>query len=54
MRTIKSYRTSGRDASANKLELLLSKILEWRDAAAATLHMAPGSVLAEHLAYKIA
>jgi hypothetical protein len=54
MRTIKSFRGSGRDAGADKLELTLHKIFEWRNAAAATLHMAPGSVLAEHVAYKIA
>jgi len=54
VRTLKHLRESGRNARADALEGLRDEVLAWRSETAAALGMAPGAVLAEHLALKIA
>jgi hypothetical protein len=53
-RSLKKDREGGRDEVADKKEELLSRILGWRDRTAAELCMAPGSVITEGVARKIA
>lgn len=53
-RTLSAHRAAGRQARAERLETLLGRILDWRDATSRRLHIPPVSVLSAGLARKIA
>lgn len=53
-RTLAAHRAAGRTARAERLETLLDRITDWRDATSRRLHIPPVSVLSAGLARKIA
>lgn len=53
-RTLGAHRAAGRPARAERLESLLARITDWRDATSRRLHIPPVSVLSAGLARKIA
>lgn len=53
-RTLDDWRARGQDQRADAHEALYKSLVQWRQAEAARLRMAPASVLADHLAFKIA
>jgi len=53
-RTLAALRSAGREVRADRLEVLLTRITDWRDATASRLHIPPVAVLSAGLARKIA
>ena len=53
-RTLDDWRARGQQSRAEAHEALYKQLVDWRQAEASRLRMAPASVLADHLAFKIA
>lgn len=53
-RTIKNFRDNGHADKADRLEELLTNLLQWRLETCQKLHMAPADLLSDHLARRIA